>query len=36
MAEIGQFLQYLQEQFKELEVLLTKILKEERALHDDN
>ena len=35
MAEIGQFLQYLQEQFKELEVLLTKILKEERALHDD-
>ncbi len=35
MAEVEHFLQYLQEQFRELEVLLTKILKEEKSIHDD-
>jgi hypothetical protein len=33
MAEIEHFLQYLQEQFRELEVLLIKILKEEKSVH---
>lgn len=35
MPEIKNFLSYLQEQFKELELLLTKILKEEKSLHDE-
>ena len=35
MAEIEHFLQYLQEQFQELEVLLRKILKEEKSVHDE-
>lgn len=35
MAEIEIFLQYLQEQFKELELSLTKIFKEEKSLHDE-
>ena len=35
MAEIEHFLQYLQEQFRELEVSLKKILKEEKSVHDD-
>ncbi|MDA1196981.1 MAG: hypothetical protein O2779_03395 [Nanoarchaeota archaeon] len=35
MAEIEHFLQYLQEQFRELEVLLRKILKEEKSVHDE-
>ncbi|MBD3249402.1 hypothetical protein GF336_05130 [Candidatus Woesearchaeota archaeon] len=35
MAEIEHFLQYLQEQFRELEVLLRKILKEEKSMHDE-
>lgn len=34
MVEVKHFLQYLQEQFRELEVLLTKILKEEKSVHD--
>jgi hypothetical protein len=33
MAEIEHFLQYLQKQFRELEVLLRKILKEEKSIH---
>lgn len=35
MPEIKNFLSYLQEQFKELELLLTKILKEESYLRDE-
>jgi len=35
MPEIRNFLPYLQEQFKELEALLTKILKEEKSLRDE-
>lgn len=35
MAEIEHFLQYLQEHFRELEVLLRKILKEEKSVHDE-
>lgn len=35
MAEIEHFLQYLQEQFRELEVLLRKIMKEENSMHDE-
>ena len=35
MAEIEHFLQYLQEQFSELEVVLARILKEEKSVHDE-
>lgn len=35
MAEIESFFRCLQEQFRELDVLLTKILKEEKAEHDE-
>ena len=35
MAEVEHFLRYLQEQFRELELFLTKILKEEKSIHDD-
>jgi len=34
MAEIEHFLKHLQEQFRELEVLLIKILKKEKSIHD--